>query len=813
MSGFKKLIQETHRRSLWQVLAIYVVAAWIGFQVIQTLTEGLGLPTWFPPFALMLFIIGLPVVLATAFVQEGFHVSAQPDPTLLPGAEGTAGVRTEAPSADSDGALRLLTWRNAIVGGVVAFALWGVIATGWLLIGSPRISTSDVASAGISSDHIAVLPFSYRGSPGSEYLAEGIVDLLSATLDGAGDFHSADARAVIRLVEQEGGEAPDPETAGPIARQLGAGRYVVGDVVEAAGQLRINAFLHVTDAGSSAETRASVEGASDEIFRLVDDLTAQLLAGTVQGPDERRVRLASVTTDSLAALEAYMEGEREYRAQRYRAAIDAFQRAVEIDPTFALAYQRLRLSASWTELRQLQAEASAHAIRLRDRLPERDRRLLEANATAATAEALLTAYVESYPSDADGWFSLADHVFHYAPLAGRSFSEARAPLERLLLVDPNHADGLYHLANIAAWEGKLAETDSLTRRSLELASGGDFEYPIRAARAFSLDDTSALEGLAVRLRGSGAGIIESTVRNVALFSRKTVEARGIAELLTESSRPRDWRGLGHLTLAYLQLAEGRWQAAVDGFIAAREFVPDYALEYHALLAAAPFLSPDPAELGALRDALLRWEASDESEFGEAASAFIVTQGLHRYVRLYVLGLVNARLGLYDDALQNAAELEQLERPSGEARGSLVDDFRLTIRAQVALERGDLAEALAQLERLSLQPAYGGTFASPIWGQVHTRFLLAEVLDGAGRSREALRWFGSIGQMSTFATSYRAPSEYRSAEIYERLGETEAAAQLYARFIATWSDCDPEFRPMVNEAERRLAQLTGEPADD
>jgi hypothetical protein len=61
MTGLKRLIQEIHRRSLWQVMGIYVVGAWIAFQVTQTLTEGLGLPDWFPPLALVLLIVGLPI--------------------------------------------------------------------------------------------------------------------------------------------------------------------------------------------------------------------------------------------------------------------------------------------------------------------------------------------------------------------------------------------------------------------------------------------------------------------------------------------------------------------------------------------------------------------------------------------------------------------------------------------------------------------------------------------------------------------------------------------------------------------------------
>ena len=87
MSRLKQLIQEIHRRSLWQVLAIYAVASWVIYEVVQGLTEGLGLPEWFPALALVLLLVGLPIVLATAFVQEGISPSRRHDPTLLPGGE------------------------------------------------------------------------------------------------------------------------------------------------------------------------------------------------------------------------------------------------------------------------------------------------------------------------------------------------------------------------------------------------------------------------------------------------------------------------------------------------------------------------------------------------------------------------------------------------------------------------------------------------------------------------------------------------------------------------------------------------------
>ncbi|NIP83782.1 MAG: hypothetical protein GWM90_32950, partial [Gemmatimonadetes bacterium] len=114
---FRKLIVELHRRSIWQVLGIYVVGAWVSYEVVLGLTEGLGLPTWVPPTAIVLFVIGLPIVLATAFVQEGLPgqdradtgrdgegsstADAHPPPTGPPdrAAAGAGGVAASGPVA------------------------------------------------------------------------------------------------------------------------------------------------------------------------------------------------------------------------------------------------------------------------------------------------------------------------------------------------------------------------------------------------------------------------------------------------------------------------------------------------------------------------------------------------------------------------------------------------------------------------------------------------------------------------------------------------------------------------------------------
>jgi hypothetical protein len=117
MSPFKKLIREVHRRSLWQVLGVY--------EVVGAIVQTAGLPDSVPAIALILLLVGLPIVLATSFVREGIG-----DP---PKSSEAGGAYAASPSTG-----RILTWRNAIAGGVLAFGLAGVAVTAWLVLQNQR---------------------------------------------------------------------------------------------------------------------------------------------------------------------------------------------------------------------------------------------------------------------------------------------------------------------------------------------------------------------------------------------------------------------------------------------------------------------------------------------------------------------------------------------------------------------------------------------------------------------------------------------------------------------------------------------------
>jgi hypothetical protein len=74
----------------------------------------------------------------------------------------------------------------------------------------------------------------------------------------------------------------------------------------------------------------------------------------------------------------------------------------------------------------------------------------------------------------------------------------------------------------------------------------------------------------------------------------------------------------------------------------------------------------------------------------------------------------------------------------------------------------------------------------------------------GRPEEALRWYQSVHY---YPESVRAGrSHLRQGEIHEQLGRREQAIEQYRRFVDLWRDCDPEFRPLVEQARAALSRL-------
>ncbi len=98
-------------RSLWKILGAYGAASWICLQIIDVLTQNIGLPPWVFTLTLGILIVGLPVTAATAYFQG-------------------IGRHTDTETTANKGPF---TWKNLLKGAVAALAIWGIAVTGWLI--------------------------------------------------------------------------------------------------------------------------------------------------------------------------------------------------------------------------------------------------------------------------------------------------------------------------------------------------------------------------------------------------------------------------------------------------------------------------------------------------------------------------------------------------------------------------------------------------------------------------------------------------------------------------------------------------------
>ncbi|MFQ5889183.1 MAG: tetratricopeptide repeat protein [Gemmatimonadota bacterium] len=800
MSRIKRLIVEAHRRSLWQVILVYVGLSWVVLQVADQLIERLDLPEWVYGLTLILLLVGLPIVVATALVQEGVpgawkaeeraardarHERLPSPPFTEAGAMGAG--QSPLPREARSGRLGgLFTWRNAIGAGVVATAAWGIAVTGWLVLGSRTDrGPVDVGVSTASGAAIAVLPFRVVGTD-LELWREGMVDLLSTNLEGVAGLRKIDPRRILGMWARtvgDGEDAPDSEVVLAVARELGARYALTGSMVGREREVRVAAEVYDLETGDRRGT-AQIDGSTDSVLALVDRLSVELLrAGLLPADAELpELDLSRVTTPSLAALKAYLEGEQKYRRSRWDEAIESFERAVEIDSSFALGWYRLALAHSWTGApEEVLEEYSAKAARFADRLPERERLLLRGSDELLRGELRAVRTLEGltarYPDDVDGWALLGDAYVHLGGLALAPPDRYRSALRRAIELDPHFGPAYVHLIEDRFfWHdsaGVRRLLDRFRQIDAETPVCGDFEW----GYAFLWGDGAAREEARETLRAEGltrpACLIASIPFAPDLWS-------GLEEAYGRLRRAGDDRQnprllavaavrSGHMRVARQALLEGLQDGSRSNAVSLVLLQLTTYEDRASVEPALKVLESDPAPeerfwLGALAAHDGRWEKV-EKEIRAIRSAPEEVEGEPGLPRATTLALA--------DALDGYAALR---RGEGEV-------------ATIALA--------AVLPRL---PGFGsGRFAGAL-----LRLELGGVLFGANRLDEAERYFGSL---YAYDWPVVAQSDLYLGRILEARGDPDEARSHYARFAESWAGCDKELAPLRDEAVEAVARLT------
>ena len=700
--------------------------------------------------------------------------------------------------------------RSLLITALVVAAI-GLATGGLLWKHSHSVEPADAASA----SSIAVLPFTVRGND-SLQLGEGMVTLLSTKLDGAGDLRTVDSRALLSYLDREKIETLNVEEARKVAGRFSAGMFVLGDVVILGNHLQMSAGVYDRTKDGIVQ-QASVEGSMDDVFGLVDQLAVKLLAER-SGPSGAGLdRVASVTTSSLPAFKAYLDGERDMRTGNFDRAAHDYQRAVAADSGFALAWYRLGIAALWLVQDDLITSSLARAEALSAHLPERVQLLLQAVEAARAgnferAEQLYRTITGAAPDDVEAWLQLGELLFHDAPLNGRDIRDSREPWQRVVALEPDNIIPLVHLARIEAADRDTAalttvvnQISSIRARSGQDSSGARVEeLEMAMLRAASVHDTAAITRLLGDLGRASELTQTLTSWDVAMMGGDLGTAFRIAGLLRAPSRTRFAQALGCRIRGSMLLGMGKLDAANQELNQCVSLDPGLIIAFRAYYASLPWPMAPAARLARERAALDSIRPPPSLPTPEMSVFITVNSGGYQQIRTYLEGLYGALAGDTAQASRAATALPSLPGSAvAQAAAGLLSDG---IRAEVAYRQQRWGDALRLLNKPRVAPNYLVAGSSPFFSGARERFRHAELLARAGQYEDALRWYSSLDNVSMFDTPLLAPSLLRKAEIYERQGNKAEAIKAYQRFTELWRDADSELQPMVTQARERLQIL-------
>lgn len=561
----RSLLAELKRRHVFRVLTAYAAFAFVVLQVADLVVEPLGLPGWMLRALVVATLVGLPVVLALAWIFDitplGVRRTHEASAPSAPDGE-----RTEPTTAPLS--------RSAAVVGVVALV---AVAAGAYIAVSP-----DPLAPGDPIESVAVLPFDDMSPAGDQaYFAAGMTEeLLDALANVAG------LRVASRTsAEQFEGRAIDVREVG---RVLGVHAVLEGSVRRDGDELRVTVQLIDVQTGYHLWSD-SFDRRLTDVFEVQEQVSREIVrALRLEHGDEPLVRPG---TADHAAYDHYLRGN--YHLARrtprdVRRALEEYEQALAIDPRFAAAMLRQAYAyAVWLDWGWSDPPAP------RDDLLRRGDELVE-RALAEDADDPQAWLVRSYlrvvadpyhmrgatelferavalaPGDAEAW-----HQYGQTLMAVGRFEEAHAAYLRALDSEPLRAMTLVPLAAMDFYQRRFDRSIRWADSAVAADPANSYARVHRATERVMLAKLSAgglSPGRGARPEGAPAGSVDSVAS--ALLGEATRDVQLALDATQGHAVPvlsvaaRVWAAAGD-TAAALDFAD-RAERLADNDISATE---------------------------------------------------------------------------------------------------------------------------------------------------------------------------------------------------------------------------------------------------
>jgi len=564
----------------------------------------------------------------------------------------------------------------------------------------------------------------------------------------------------LKLMGRSSGDLVTPEVAREVCQRTGSKAMLAGAIAALGSQYVIGLKAVDCNTGDVLAETLEPAAAKESVLKALDAAAIGLrskLGESLNSVQKYATPLEEATTPSLDALQAYSQGAKTRVVKGDSAALPFFQRAVELDPDFAVAYAGM--AVSYINLNEIgrAAENARKAYAMRQKVSERERLRIESSyylfATGELEKAAQTfeLWQQSYPRDGTPY---TDLNFIYISLGSwdKALEEARGAIR----LRPNTATNYPNLAIVYTSLNRLDDAEAVFKQAEERKVAKEFLLYSPYEVAF--------------LKGETAQMAEMVAVAMGKPGREDL-------LLATQADTEGWHGR-------LKNAGELTRRAMDS--ARRNDAKETAATYQAAAALREVESGYPTQARADADAALELAPN-------------------RDVRA-MAALALARAGDPAAAERLAAELDK-----SFPLDTLVQRYWLpTIRAAVALERKDPNRAVELLKVASTielgQPAQVNVSLCPVYLRGEAYLMLN---DGQAAAAEFQKFIDHYGLVVNFP--WGALGRLGRARAYALEAATDSAARDRARvayqgFLALWKDADPDI-PIYKQAKSEFAKMS------
>jgi TolB-like protein len=712
----------------------------------------------------------------------------------------TAAADRSAPAADRRARARRL-------GVTVALSLVAMTAglAGWRLLSTRSPAVPPAAAV------LAVLPFTPAGTDTAlTRLGRDLASTVSASLDGVGDIRAVDRLTILAQTQEH--DAPISLRAGALLGQrLGAMSVVHGSLTRDGARVRVDVGLYTTDSLLPLG-RGSALAPPESLSALTDSVVWKLLANIWRHGEPPTPTLEAITTRSVEALRAFLDGEREAVAGHGDAAYAAYGRAIASDSSFWFAYFRQGNVMGWAE--EDVDSATEHAYwSHRHLLPQRERMLIEAfrgDSGFSRQRAQLEQIVDRYPDYWPAWWALGDGLLHNYPHIGSTADDTRKALERVVTLNPVMVTAWEHLLWAASDQRDTAMQARALERLERLHAGPTILQNERMDKLLAYRTVLALQ----RRSLESEVMLDSMYQDVLRPGRDkfvpgiVLQGSGMPaaqidfnrRLLRHGLAPEDARNVAHgIALAWAM--RGSWDSA----LVARDHLVQSATDTLGLLnvyrtaVLATFVGALPAQEAARRRPAVARLVPFQPAGYQAELAWL--DGVLAAANRDRTALAAARVRLSGTGAEWTTFLDRS-----------LGAFDLALRGK----RSAAATAMAALEweLADGSPWFAFHPSTPhLLFRGIDRMAAAEWLLAEGDSTQAMRLLQWHRTMPPFDDKMplRPLAELLQGRIEDGQGDTAAARHHYEDFLLRYDRPVQAHRHLVDEALAALARLSGRPA--